>query len=94
MFDNEGSPSISISFDNTRIKQFQALSPGGDHRRHGVAKGMIVVNVNPKTMMIREGTKAKFKVSFNGDINGWRSKDTINRVRASIEGCRRMGAMV
>ena len=93
MLNDEGSPSIGVSFDNPWVNRFQVVSLGGDHRRHGVAKGIVVMNVNPKTSMIGEGTETKFKVTANGDVNGWRSKDTINRVGASIKGCRGMGAM-
>ena len=88
MSDDEGSPSICVSFDNAWVNHFQAASPGSDHRRHSVAKGSVVMNVNPKTSMIREGTEAKFKVPIICDINGWRGKDTIDRVSASIKGCR------
>ena len=94
MFDNECSPSIGVSFDNAWVNHFQAARPGsGDHRGHGVAKGIVVMNVDPETAMVREGTEAKFKVPANVDINGGRGEDTINRIRASIKGCRGMGAM-
>jgi hypothetical protein len=93
VFDDECGPSISVLFDNAWVNHFQAASPGGDHGRHSVAEGVVVMYVDPKTSMIREGTEAKFKVPANGDINRWRSKDTINRIGASIKGCRGMGAM-
>jgi hypothetical protein len=93
VFDNECSPSIGVLFDNAWVDQFQAACLCSEHRGHGVAKGIVVMNINPEATMVREGTEAKFKVPANIDVNGGRGEDTINRIRTSIKGCRRMGGM-
>ena len=72
VFDNECSPSISVSFDNAWVNQFQAAHLGSEHRGHGVAKGIVIMNINPETAMVREGAEAKFKVPANVDVNGGR----------------------
>jgi hypothetical protein len=63
VFQNEVRPYVSIPFNYTWVSEFQATSLGSDNHGHHMAKGNVVVNVDPEALVVGVRAESKFEIS-------------------------------